>query len=266
MIYVYAIAEPIQVGTPLPRGLGNLPLLELERGGVAAMYSRTVDETLPPTAENVWGHEAVIEELMRTRTILPVRFGSTFPRLTKLKEALDAHAGKLAAGLEEVRGHVELGLRAMWIAQRSGPEEKGSENEGPENEGPAASPPSGREYLLARLGEERRRIARRDRLRSAADTLHAPLGALARRSVRRFSLDPAPLFTAAYLVAPEKIEPFRRRVQTLAERRPELRLLCTGPWPPYHFTPALDLEPDADSRKRPRLFEGLAPGPQARRA
>jgi hypothetical protein len=45
----------------------------------------------------------------------------------------------------------------------------------------------------------------------------------------------------AYLVPRERIEEFRRSVTAAGEAEPSLRLLCTGPWPPYHFVPELSL-------------------------
>jgi hypothetical protein len=47
------------------------------------------------------------------------------------------------------------------------------------------------------------------------------------------------LFTAAFLVR-DNIEPFRQRVHELAAERRDLRFLCTGPWPPYHFVPSIN--------------------------
>jgi hypothetical protein len=47
------------------------------------------------------------------------------------------------------------------------------------------------------------------------------------------------LMVAAYLVPRDRTESFRTRVQELGAAHPTLRLLCTGPWPPYHFVPPL---------------------------
>ena len=48
--------------------------------------------------------------------------------------------------------------------------------------------------------------------------------------------DVLPAFKAAYLVDRDRIEPFRRRVDELAEDVEGASVVCTGPWPPYSFT------------------------------
>ena len=75
MLYVYAITDsPI-----LPRraGLqGASPRLIGERAPFAVV---TDHETVAPqpSEHDLWIHEAVVEELMESTTVLPMRFGST---------------------------------------------------------------------------------------------------------------------------------------------------------------------------------------------
>jgi hypothetical protein len=64
--------------------------------------------------------------------------------------------------------------------------------------------------------------------------VHDPLAALARAHVQRTPRPPEAL-RAAYLVDRRAVAGFTRLVARLDERHPELRLLCTGPWPPYSF-------------------------------
>jgi hypothetical protein len=63
--------------------------------------------------------------------------------------------------------------------------------------------------------------------------VHEALAALARASARR----PArgELLRAAYLVDREAVGRFSDAVGRLQGENPDLRLLCTGPWPPYSF-------------------------------
>jgi hypothetical protein len=61
------------------------------------------------------------------------------------------------------------------------------------------------------------------------------LAVLARAHVRRPPRPPAEALRAAYLVERGAVRGFTRLVARLDERHPELRLLCTGPWPPYSF-------------------------------
>ena len=66
-----------------------------------------------------------------------------------------------------------------------------------------------------------------------AAPVHAALAALARAHARR----PArgELLRAAYLVEREAVGRFSDAVGRLQGENPDLRLLCTGPWPPWSF-------------------------------
>jgi hypothetical protein len=110
---------------------------------IAAAYAE-VDKAPSTSAQQVWHHEQVIEALMQRHTLLPCRFGTMFPDLADLNGLLRRHAKVLGSALDNVRGHVELGLRVMGALPRLEPDR-----------GPA--PSSGREYLLHLLTHERQR-------------------------------------------------------------------------------------------------------------
>ena len=221
MIYVYAIAE----GRPgLPQGIagfGGAPLRALTQGDIAAVYSSDPPAALEPTQEALWLHEGVLEELMATHAVLPLRFGSTLPGEHELRELLSARHAEFAAALASVRGRVEIGVRASAPSPPKGPESVAGEST------------SGYAYLAAKL--ERRRAAAR-----MGEDLHAELAALARASSFRLIADPRPEFAGAYLVDRERVDEFRRGFEAARDARPGLALACTGPWPPFSFTESLE--------------------------
>jgi hypothetical protein len=89
---------------------------------------------------------------------------------------------------------------------------------------PPARPATGRDYLLAKLGDDR-----------AAEALHAPLAALAADACRRPPRGAGERLRGAYLVERGAVDPFRAAVQRLQASHPDMALVCTGPWPPYSF-------------------------------
>lgn len=180
------------------------PLMAVRSGGLSALCAPAEDE--PVTADTLWRREAVLEGLMEDRDLLPVRFGTRVADEEAAALAVAERRDELAAGLERVRGAVEISLRVHAPA-------------------PADAPPpdaaTGREYLREKATRTQ-----------AAARLHEPLAALARAAVVR----PAPeLLRAAYLVERGAVEPFVARVRELQREHPALSLLCTGPWPPYSF-------------------------------
>lgn len=227
MIYLYAIVEPSLQTIPDAIGLADQPLQMRRIPDLCAYLTEHSAPQPPPTAQNVWRHEQVIEQLMRSHTLLPVRFGTVFGSDEALLESLQRNHDSLRAGLSRVRGCVELGVRAMW---EPGPV------------GRVAPVGSGLEYMRRRGEQERLRQSQESRACELADAIHAPLAELAIQSTRRVLDTPRFVLSGAYLVHRDQVDPFCERARELAAGVPDLRTLCTGPWPPYHFVPALEPE------------------------
>ena len=215
MIYLYAIGDAAEIPPePDGRGIGGAPLHVLARDGLAAVLSRHRTLRPEPSPELLWAHEAVVERLMARATVLPLRFGTVLDGDEALAATLAERDDELAAGLERVRGRVELGVRVLGAPQPSRP--------------PGAQ--SGRAYLMAR------RDAHHRAEREAAE-VHAPLAAEAHDARLRAPAPPPAILAAAYLVDRGAVGAFRARVGALAAARSDVEIACTGPWPPYSFVP-----------------------------
>lgn len=233
MIYVYAIVEAIP-GRPLPpiRGFGDEPVALYTADGIGAACGPRPPAALSPTAENVWLHEQVVEALMRDRPVLPARFGAVFPDEQSLTAALRERAPELRKNLEQVSDCVELGVRVL---RRLAPDSSAPRPSHPPSLASAESQGRGRAYLMEKLAIEQRAREEERRAEQVAAALHEKLLAGTRAGSRRASSAPEIVLSAAYLVRREDVEAFTGRVRQLAADHPDLRLLCTGPWPPYHF-------------------------------
>ena len=231
-MYLYAITDQPNLPAPAEPGLEGASLFSLTCQDIAAVVSPLTTATVPPTEDNLWRHEAIVEALMADRTVLPMRFGTVLADEAAVKAALAAHYTDFVASLDRVRGRVELGLRVLWeIADSEWQIADSSQR-------PSAM--SGRAYLMARLEEERQRQAWRQRAEALAEEIHAPLDHLAAESTRQVLITPRLLLTAAYLVERDQVAAFRQKVEALSAAYPKLRFLCTGPWPAYNFvTPAM---------------------------
>jgi Gas vesicle synthesis protein GvpL/GvpF len=179
------------------------PLRAVRSDGLTALCAPAEQREL--TAEVLWEHEAVVESLMEQRDLLPMRFGTLVEDDEAAVRALEERREELRNSLDRVRGAVELAVRA--------------EANAPEERAPAGT--TGAEYIRAKAHRT-----------EAARLLHEPLAFLARESV----VQPGPeLLRAAYLVDREAVESFVGLVRRLQETHDGLRVLCTGPWPPYSF-------------------------------
>jgi Gas vesicle synthesis protein GvpL/GvpF len=214
VIYVYGICDPaITAPTLRRRGLGGARLRALERGGLAAVYSRHRSLRPRPTPQLVLHHEHVVEAIMENGAVLPLRFGTQLEHEKQLADLLAARRDELLRSLQRVRGKAELGVRL--IPQRPPP-------------GTRAVPATGREYLLARVRTHRR-------YEQAVREVHDALVALSEDSRIRPPREPSTAFVAAYLIDAARTDEFRRRAHQLAERQPGMQVVVTGPWPPYNF-------------------------------
>jgi Gas vesicle synthesis protein GvpL/GvpF len=195
VIELYAITDD-----PAPP---DPPLLAVRGDGLTALCAPAERREL--TADVLWRHEEVVEELMRERDLLPVRFGTLMEDEEAAARALEERRDELVTSLDRVRGAVELAVRAHRSEA--------------DDEHPTGS---GAEYMDAKA-----------RQAEAAALLHDPLAFLARDSVVRQGPE---LLRAAYLVDRDAVDGFVELVKRLEATIDDVHLLCTGPWPPYSFT------------------------------
>ncbi|HVY95973.1 MAG TPA: GvpL/GvpF family gas vesicle protein [Solirubrobacterales bacterium] len=211
---VYAITDTLD--GPLGAGPHGAPLRRVGAGRLAAVVSER-PRALEPDEDLLWAHERVVEELMESATILPLRFGSSVERAESLTALLEERREEFLTALERVRGAVEVGVRA----ELPQPEPEGAAR-------PRGSPGPGTAYLLERAREERRG-------REAAELVHRPLAALARRSAPALGPSDPRRFKVAYLVDQGALDAFASRVTELNAGLAGAKISCTGPWPPYSF-------------------------------
>jgi Gas vesicle synthesis protein GvpL/GvpF len=209
VIDLFAITD--DPAPPLPT---VAPLSAVASHGLALVCAPAAHVEVSP--EVLWRHEEVVEALMEDRDLLPVRFGTRLDDETAAARALGERHEALASALDRVRGAVELSVRVL--GERSG-----------EADPDPPDPVTGAEYLRAKAAAAAGE-------RSALRSVHEPLASRARESKRLAARDRHELLRAAYLVDRSAVEPFVEQVSRLQHANPRLRLLCTGPWPPYSFT------------------------------
>ncbi len=236
MIYVYAISDLDALPDVADGGIGGAPLILHSRCDLAVICREHDQSIVQPDAENILKHERVIEACMEIGTVLPARFGTCFANVDRLDAVLDQNAQRLHEGLARVRGCVEMGVRVLWTGASSDYEQSADPT-------PAST---GTAYMLHRAKIERARVDAQSRADRAAHELHADLSQESVDGQLRMISAPLLHLSGAYLVRRDRMTHFQQRVRELAASHPELHILGTGPWPPYHFTPALNLQNSAE--------------------
>ncbi len=211
-LLVYGIVEVTDI-EPIGRGLDDRPLLGIAEGLLEAIVTDHEARLPEPSASALHAYERTVRRLMDRAAILPAQFGSVLPDQDAVRTLLNGRRHDFLARLAQVRGAVEIGLRASWRDDARVTLDP--------------RPSSGSSYLRERL--ERRQSARR--LASELD----PLTTLA-RGIRR-ALVPRPDLPVldAYLVDRTRVDEFVALVEQLGDRLDDVELVCTGPWPPYSF-------------------------------
>jgi hypothetical protein len=243
-LYVYCIGEELpESAFEGLAGVDGAAVRVLRVGSLSAVVSEAGGRESAVTDENVLAHSRVTAAALARETPLPFRFGTrTTPE--RLAEYVSANEAALAASFARVRGCVEMSVKLLEGSQ--GEESKvGSQ----ESEVEAFGGGRGTAFLLAKRreilgGEEARR-----RALELAAWLAAGVGGLARETNVRARPAGAIALSAAHLVARARVAEYRARLRSLGAGRPALRLLTSGPWPPYSFS---DLRSgDASATMRP---------------
>ncbi|HEX7957689.1 MAG TPA: GvpL/GvpF family gas vesicle protein [Pyrinomonadaceae bacterium] len=236
-LYVYCLGEGL-AGSAFEglAGVGGATPWVLALGDFAAVVSEASEGPTEPTELNLLAHNRVNAAALAGSTPLPFRFGTRASR-ERLAEYAGSNRAALAAALERVRGRVEMGVKLMEKAAGEGQEAQGEAEGRPEvsAEG-AAAVGRGTAFLLQKrrevLGEE---DARR-RAEELAAWLAAGVAGLVREADVRLNPSGAIAVRAAHLVERVRVAEYRERLRALAAGREGLRLLSSGPWPPYSFS------------------------------
>ena len=239
---VYAI---VRRGTRPPAGriathaadLALVPCREL-----AAVVERIGDGGAgpAPTIEAVLRHEAIVESVRQQRRAIPVRFGTVFRDAASVTQAIAERYDALQADLDRLGDKVELSLTALWAGLPAD-----DDAAAPGANGANAAQGAGARYLRERAAECRREDALRERARVVVDRLDQILGPRALDRCVLLLPRPGVAVRTAYLVDPAEVRAVRMAFEATRRSQGDVRLLLTGPWPPYSFVRRADTDREA---------------------
>jgi hypothetical protein len=226
--YVYAIVRRDAQLPPSSKSAAT-SLTKVPWRDLAAVTGRTPLESTPLTTESMLHHEAIVEAVRHVSPALPVRFGTVFNDAAAVASALAERYDELTADLERLGDKVELSITALWT------EIPVVDEPAPQQGDTSSEPGAGARYLLGRAADLRRDELLRTRAKVVAQRLDQELGS--RAIERRETLLPTPRVAVrvAFLLNPEGVREFRARFEEMCRGRRDVRLLLTGPWPPYSF-------------------------------
>jgi hypothetical protein len=204
-------------------GLNGSPVELFEVGDVGLWVSTT--ERPQVSVEAVQAHNRVVEvAVTEDVTPVPLRFGQWLEDPGKLAAQVSERASDYRDSLGRFAGCLEFGLRL--IDPEAADEARDVRR---------SAPATGREYMQAL--RESSKLA--DQRQAYSETVATRVRELLRDIVREEKVETAQtrhaVLTVSHLVAREHFDEYRERARRIRSVFPALRLLLSGPWPPYSF-------------------------------
>jgi len=215
----------------LPTGIGGRPVFIVAQNGLSAALSALAESGLVPDISQTLAYERVVEHFFRDRTVIPMRYGCQFENPSEVVCLLKKHQEEYQTLLGELEGLKEMGIRVLLEGSEAGTKTDAAPVS-PETFPGACM--SGAAYLAAKrqgfLGLDRRLLV---------DELCGPLsGLFVRRKVESSGVTRSRLLSLYFLVPRTSVESFRQATRDLHPKE-SVKLLLSGPWPPYNFVDSL---------------------------
>src|SRR5438067_2553984 len=236
--YVYGIiaaSEPTNFGRTGLGGSGE-QVYTVHFNDIAAVVSKTSVFIFDPTRENALAHEHVIETVMRSRTIIPMSFGTVFRTDEDIREVLRSIYSSLKDVLDKMEGRTEFGMKVTWDRDRIIEELKREDEEIHKFHVELTKKHLQSTYFARmQLG----RMIDKAMAERAAGFVREIYDGL--RSVCVASRDNKPIgdkmiMNAAFLIEQPREAEFDAAVNRVAKKFGDrLNFKYTGPWPPYNF-------------------------------
>ena len=221
-------------------GNGGGVVHTVPHNGLAAVVSDSPVTQYESTRRNMVAHERILETVMREFTLLPVRFGtvtdSTAP-VQNIQKLLGCRFAEFEKLLRDMRGKVELGLKAFWRDEKAIFEEIVAEDADIRRlrNSLSGKSPEATHFDRIRLGEIVKEALNRKRAKEAAKIL-LPLRRIAHSARENEALGDRMVVNAAFLVDKSKEPEFDQAVSKLDEQFVErVAIKYIGSAPPYNF-------------------------------
>ena len=236
--YVYGVIEARETANFGRTGIGGSTegVYTVHHNDIAAVVSRTSVFIFDPTRENALAHEHVIENVMKTHTIIPMSFGTVFRTDDDIREVLKSIYPSLKDVLKQMSGKLEFGLKVSWDRDHVIEELKRTNDEIARFQQELSRKHLQSTYFarmqLGRMIDKAMAEKAAEYVKEIYDGLR--LACVASRDNK--PIGDKMILNAAFLLEREREAEFDAAVNVIAKTFGDrLNFKYTGPWPPYNF-------------------------------
>lgn len=235
LVYVYGVMagdEPL----PATDGIDGQQVRVVSEDGLGAIVSDIQQASPALGREALTAHSRVLEWLVESQTVLPMRFGVVMAGDRAVRDdLLRAHHDVLLGQLERLNGRVELTLRATYEEAPLMREILSTEPQIRQIQAAAKRTGGGTYLERIRLGEMIAEAVEARRRRDAEEIL-ARLAPLAEDYQLSEPRHERMALSASFLIARDDITAFDAAVDDVGRQQQDrMRLRYTGPLPPHSF-------------------------------
>ena len=222
-LYAYCVVPPDHRPEASLTGL-NGSQVELHTVGNLGVWV-TRSPRPESVVDNISIHNAVVEAAVTQEvTPVPLRFGQWLEDDGKLAESMAGKAVAYAEKLREFAGCLEFGIRIIDPREPAKATDPGQHRA-----------TSGLAYMQALRESSKLEAERLAEVEGVRVRVHEALQGVVRDERVEDRRTPHAVITLSHLVARTHFDEYRERARQLREIFPALRLLLSGPWPPYSF-------------------------------
>ncbi|MDO9028195.1 MAG: GvpL/GvpF family gas vesicle protein [Candidatus Roizmanbacteria bacterium] len=236
--YIYCIIASNEAQSFGTLGIGDRgdEVYTVSFNGLGAVVSNSPIKKYPLSRENLIPHERAIEEVMKTYTVLPVRFVTIAEDEEKVKKILEIEHDRFVDSLKNMEGKKELGLKTIFkedviykdILERY-------EDIRVLKEKIAALPSEKTYYQRMEIGERVKAALEKEKEKCKEDILNTLLS-LAVEVKTNNTYGEMMIINAAFLVEKHREAEFDQKVEELNTKYGDkIKFKYVGTLPPFNF-------------------------------
>ena len=182
-------------------------------------------------------YQAVIEKVMKSHSIIPIKFGTILQGEKDLKKMLEKGYGQINTNLKEMEDKIELDVAALWSNMETVLKELAEEEEIKRLKEEAVSKPPEQVFeIKIQLGKLVKDTLDRKREECASQLLDV-LKKEAEIYHSHAVMDDSMIMNTAFLIDKDRQETFESKVDQLDKQyNGGINFRIVGPLPPYSFT------------------------------